>query len=285
MRAFTIALLSLLLAACTQAPAAALPPVATTPASPTVPAEPVVEAVQSATAAIVAPTMEAAREAVQAVVAPSPADAPKLVSPAAANPRLSPAGLAHLVRWEIGSAQRYERLYRSPIWPQGASGVTWCIGYDGGHQTARTIRADWSAHPDVERLATTAGLTGTAARAALPRYRDITTPFPYCQDVFLSASVPTYMRTATRAYGEGLAAQPQGVIDALFGNTYNRGGSMVGSRNAEKRRIRDDCLPASDYACLAAQLRAQCRLWIGTSLQDGLCARRESEALLVEASR
>ncbi|WP_298580577.1 hypothetical protein [uncultured Luteimonas sp.] len=285
MRAFAAATLSLLLVACTQAPAAALPPVAMTPASDTVPAEPVVEEVRSATATIVAPTLVAAREAVQAVVAPPPADVTKHVMPAAAGPRLSSVGLAHLVRWEIGSVQRYDRLYRAPIWPQGSSGITWCIGYDGGHQTARTIHDDWAQHPAVERLATTAGLTGSAARAALPRYRDITTPFPYCQDVFLSASVPAYMRSTTRAYADDMFAHPQGVVDALFGNTYNRGGSMVGSRNVEKRRIRDECLPDSDYACLAAQLRAQCRLWIGTSLEAGLCARRESEAALVEVSR
>lgn len=276
----------LLLAACSGAPAVATPAVVEQPAQDTVRAAAVVETVQSAVAAVGVPAGNVLRDAVQATVPlPESADKPPLVSPAAVAPSLSPAGVDHIIRWEIGSRARYDKLYQAPIWPRGASGITWCIGYDGGHQSKKTILRDWSTHPQVGRLAETAGITGNAARDALPRFRDIKTDFDPCLDVFVDTSVPVYMRTATRAYGDALLTQPQGVIDAIFGNTYNRGGSMVGSRNAEKRHIRDVCLPAADLRCIATQLRASCRLWVGTPLEDGLCGRRESEAQLAEGVR
>ena len=52
---------------------------------------------------------------------------------------VSPAAVAHIVRWEITSPAYYDKRLRWPIWPGGASGVTWCIGYDGGHQTGPVI--------------------------------------------------------------------------------------------------------------------------------------------------
>lgn len=270
------ALLCAVLAACTQAPAAApVPHVETTPAPATVRAETVVEHAQSAAAEQIVPALVAVRDAVEAVVTPPAADVPGLVSPAA---------VAHIVRWEVTSAAYYERRLQRPIWPGGASGVTWGIGYDGGHQSSRTIAQDWHAHPHVERLQQTAGITGNAARAALPRFSDIATPFPYAEDVFVAASLPVYHRSTVRAYGEAVLGLPPDAVGALVGNTYNRGGSMVGSRNTEKRHIRDVCIPSRDLACVAAQLRSQCRLWKGTALEAGLCGRRESEAQLVEGS-
>lgn len=233
----------------------------------------VVTPAQDAAATVIVPAAVALRESVQAALPVQDAQA----EPSA--PALSDAGLAHIVRWEITSEARYSRNLTHPVWPGGASGITWCIGYDGGHQTARTIRADWRAHAQVDRLAQTSGIVGTAARRALPQFRDITTAYQPCLDVFQASSAPAYMRATERAYGAALRDQPQGVIDALFGNTYNRGGSMVGSRNREKRVIRDDCLPAHDRACVAAQLRAMKRLWPDV---PGLQARRESEARMAE---
>lgn len=270
MRVWILAL-GVMLPACGVSPRAAVPAVSTQAAAP------LVAVAQGAIADAVVPAAVALRESVQAAL-PVAAAVPA-VSPASHDPRLSDAGLAHIVRWEITSEARYNRSLTHPVWPGGASGITWCIGYDGGHQTAHTIRADWRAHAQADLLAQTSGIVGTTARRALPQYRDITTAFQSCVDVFQASSAPTYMRATERAYGAALRDQPQGVIDALFGNTYNRGGSMVGMRNREKRAIRDDCLPAHDRACVATQLRAMKRLWPDV---PGLQARRESEARLAE---
>ncbi len=276
MRTFARLALILLLTACAPAPVTAeSATVETTAAFPSVGAATVGDPVQAATAERIAPVVSAARSAVQAVVPP----------PAAGGaPPVSPAAVAHIVRWEVSSPAYYTRALQRPIWPGGASGVTWGIGYDGGHQTREVIRGDWHDHAARDRLAETAGITGTRAKAALPAFRDILTPFEHARRVFAERSLPVWHRTTVRAYGDGLLQLPPDAQGALVGNTYNRGASMVGSRNVEKRAIRDECIPARDLACIAAQLRAQCRLWRGTNLEAGLCARREDEARLVEGS-
>ena len=207
------------------------------------------------------------------------------VVPPPRNAQCRELAAALIVRWEVTSHSYYDRRLIRPIWPQGASGVTWGIGYDGGHQTARDIRAAWSMHAEVDRLAETAGLVGDRARTALPAYRDIVTPYPMAYDVFAGTSLPAYRsstRTAFRAPTfDALPADAQGALVSLI---YNRGASMTGSRNAEKRDIRDVCLPAADVRCIATKLRAMCRLWAGTPNGQGLCNRREDEARLAESA-
>ncbi len=187
-----------------------------------------------------------------------------------------------LVRWEVTSQARYERALRSPIWPGGASGVTWGIGYDGGHQSTATIAREWFAHPQADRLATTSGLTGESARLALPRYKDIDVPWAMATDVLVTHSLPRYTALARQAYGRQLDSAPAGVRCALASETYNRGAGMAGSRRAERRRIRDHCLPQRDWECVAQQLEASCRVWANDRVNGpGLCNRRVDEAAAV----
>lgn len=189
-----------------------------------------------------------------------------------------------LVRWEITSEAAYVRRYQSPIWPGGASGVTWGIGYDGGHQAAPVILREWSAHVHAPRLATTAGIVGESARAALPAYRDIVVPWAMAVDVLDAASIPRYMAQARQAYGRHFDTAPDGVRCALTSETYNRGAAMSGSRRIERRVIRDQCLPARDAECVALQLEASCRVWANDARNGpGLCNRRKDEARAARA--
>lgn len=191
-----------------------------------------------------------------------------------------------LVRWEITSPQAYVRRYQSPIWPGGASGITWGVGYDGGHQSAPTILREWAAHAAAPRLATTSGIVGEPARAALPRYRDIVVPWAMAVDVLEASSIPRYRAAARRAYGRHFDAAPVGVQCALTSETYNRGEAMAGSRRAERREIRDRCLPARDAECVAQQLEASCRVWASDERNGpGLCARRVDEARVARGGR
>lgn len=238
--------------------------------------EPAMDTVSDSTARVVLPVVLSTRETLQAVLRP----------PVAPGALVSPAAAALIVRWEVTSAAHYTRKLDRPIWPGGASGVTWGIGYDGGHNTRLDIARDWELHQAVARLADTSGLTGSKARAALPAFRDIVTPFDYASDVFVQSSLPVYHATTRRAFRpaafDALPADAQG---ALVSVVYNRGGAMTGDRNREKRVIRDDCLPGRDVTCIATQIRSMCRLWRGTALEAGLCNRRESEAQLAEAAR
>jgi hypothetical protein len=237
-------------------------------------AAPVVDA-QAAAADIVVPAVVAVREVVQQVLPP-----PAQVQP----PLVSPAGVNLIVRWEVTSQARYERAYRWPIWPGGASGATWGIGYDGGHQTRQTIGDDWQLHPHVGRLQDTSGITGAAAKPVVASMRDVLTDYDYAVDVFANASLPVYHRGARRALGPHFDDLPQRARDGLVSLGYNRGWSMTGDRNREKRAIRDVCLPQLDVGCIAVQIRSMCRLWRGTNLERGLCDRRNDEARLVEST-
>jgi hypothetical protein len=212
----------------------------------------------------------AVRDAVQAVAPVRPA-APVHVHPAAVD---------LIIRWEVTSRQRYERALSRPIWPGGASGITWGIGYDAGHQTQHRIRADWSPHPHVERLASAAGLTGQRAAEALPQYRDIVVSWQMAVEVFQARSMPAYRHLASRAFGEAFEVAPPTVQGALVSLVYNRGPSMTGGSRREMREIRDVCLPARDAKCVADRIAAMCRLWRGTEHERGLCSRRDDEARL-----
>jgi GH24 family phage-related lysozyme (muramidase) len=274
-------LLAVALAGCGQLPASAAPPSAMVEARAEVTqaTSPVVTSVQEATATAVMPAVVALQEIVQHVTPPS-------VNAAPAASAISPAAVALIVRWEVGSASRYARRYQAPIWPGGASGVTWGIGYDGGHQTRQQIGLDWSAHDAASRLQATAGITGQAAQPLVRDLRDVTVPFGMASDVFALASLPRYRASARRAFGvERFDALPADAQGALVSLVYNRGTSMSGPTRAEMRAIRDTCLPRSDVHCVAGQIRQMCRLWRGTNLEAGLCGRREDEAGLTERAR
>jgi len=236
---------------------------------------PAVESVRTGVDAV--PVTVAVREVIQTAVPP----------PAPTRPArgVSPAAVAQIVRWEVTSPAHYTRRLSRPVWPGGASGVTWGIGYDGGHQTRAVIARDWAAHSDLAQLQDTASITGARAKPLAASMRHVITPYDYALEVFENASLPVYCASARRAYGaKHFDRLPWDVQGVLCGNTYNRGASMAGNRNREKRVIRDVCLPAGDVRCVAQQLRAQCRLWEDTPNGRGLCARRNDEAALAEGS-
>jgi len=210
-------------------------------------------------------------------------DAVQQAAPEHAEPpahAIYPPAVALILRWEVSSRAHYERALSRPIWPGGASGVTWGIGYDGGHQTATRIRSDWHEHEHVDRLALTAGITGERARDALPAWRDIQTDWPLAVDVYERAMLPRYRHIAARAFGHYFEHAPPAVQGALLSVVLNRGGSMMGDSRRELRTIRDECLPAGDRECVAREIEASCRVWRGHPLERGLCARRQDEARL-----
>ena len=280
---------ALLLGACARP--AAVPPVDQTtlpPAVESLPAatpEPVVEQVVAAqplprAEQAVSETVTEPLLAAQAALADL---TPVLPPPEPRDAACRRAAAALTLRWEVSSPAFYRKRLEHPIWPGGASGVTWGIGYDGAHATAATIRDDWQAHGQVERLASTTGISGTRARDALPRYRDIITPFEHAADVFENRSLVEYERRAERAFRDGFVDLRPGACSALVSLIYNRGASMTGDSRREMRALRDDCIPKQDYTCIARELRSMCRLWRGTVNEKGLCARREAEALLAES--
>jgi len=248
-------------------------------------AQPALQAAEEAAAEIL-PDLAEPLPPVAAVEAPEPPPAAAEPLPPPPDPlevrraacRAAAAGL--LVRWEVTSPAYYRSRLQSPVWPGGASGVTWGVGYDGGHQRSQTILDDWQAHVDRARLAETAGITGSRARSVLPQYRDIVVPYDYAYRVFEDRSLIEYQRRAERAFpgmAELLSPNACGSVVSLV---YNRGAAMSGDHRREMREIRDECVPNGDGSCIAAKIRSMKRLWIGTPIERGLSNRREAEAIL-----
>lgn len=227
---------------------------------------------QAAAATIVVPAIVDVRAAVDAVV-PEPPPNPCTVHPDA---------VALIVRYEITSETYYTTHLQSPVWPGEQSGVTWGVGYDGGHQTRARILEDWSEHTSAGRLSMTAGVIGPRAKALVPSLADIRIPYPLAASVFEAATLPSYCELAARTFRSGWRALPPLAQGVLVVTVYNRGAGMQGDRRREMRTLRDVCVPAADLACMAREFRAMPRLWMGTPIEAGMTGRYEATAALVE---
>lgn len=233
--------------------------------------------VQDQAADVLTPVVIDVREAVQELLPEPPAPAPVAST-------VSPAAVDLIVRFEIISPSYYVKRLQRPIWPKGASGITWAIGYDGGHQTRQQILADWSMHPDGAELSTTAGITGQRARIILPAYRHIVTPLPMAQQVFADSTLPRYATLAERTFEDGWERLPPNAQGSLTATVYNRGASMRGTTRRHMRALRDVCVPAGDVGCMVEQYLDMCAIWQGTPNGPGLCRRyRETADLAVAA--
>lgn len=234
-------------------------------------ADPVTVA-QDAAATAVAPVVVAVREVVEPVAPPPP--------PPAITPWECPAAIDLIVQFEVVSLDYYERRLQGVICPPAASGPTWGIGYDGAHQTRARILGDWQVHPDVGRLAESSGVAGQAACRPFvaARLADVRTPLAMARPVFAESTLPRYDAMAARAFADGWGRLTPCARGALRSVVYNRGTAMTGSARTEMREIRDRCVPAGDAQCVAAQLRAMARIWVGTDIEAGMRRRRHAEA-------
>lgn len=199
--------------------------------------------------------------------------------PVISAPLADPAAVALVVRWEVGSPAQYARQYQGVICPGGASGPTIGIGYDLGTQSPAQIRASWGWHRDIDALVTASGQVGPdRCKAWATRHKAIRVAYSDAIRVFEQQDWPTYVMASSRAYRNGWDALTLTHQGGLTSNGYNRGFSFAGDRRKEMRAIRDDCVPGNSAPCTAGQLRASCRIWEGTDVYKGLCARRNSEA-------
>lgn len=273
MRQFVAAVLLPLLAACAQ------------PAEVQAQAAEAITDAQQDAAETVGPAVQETRTSVAEVLVPAIVDVREIVEEAlppttgALSPP-SPAAVALIVRYEISSPAYYVKRLQRPVWPGGASGVTWGVGYDGGHQTRQRIAGDWAEHPAAAELSTTAGIVGQRARVVLPAYRHIVTPLEIAQSVFRDSTLPEYHALAARAFRDGWDHLPPDAQGSLTATVYNRGAGMTGERRREMRVLRDECVPNGDIACMVVQFRSMCRIWRGTTVEAGLCARYEATARL-----
>lgn len=199
------------------------------------------------------------------------------------SPLISQAAVDLIVSAEISSKATYERSYRHPEWPGGASGITVAIGYDLGYCSLAKLHADWDgrlAAGMVRVMERCLGVRGAAASALLPSVRQlIDVPWDKAMEVFLDRDVPQWTDAVVKAIPAATKLSPDS-LGALVSLAYNRGASFstAGDRYREMRDIKThttDGRPDLD----PADIRSMKRLWPGV---HGLLVRRDAEAALFE---
>jgi hypothetical protein len=185
-----------------------------------------------------------------------------------------------IVACEVGSRAQYEKKYRRPEWPGGASGVTVGIGYDLGYATTAKIGRDWGDRLPgsmVDAMRRCAGVTHDAARSLTAEVRnEIDVSWDNGIAVYEITDIPEWTQRVCDAIPGADKLSPD-CIGALTSLAYNRGASFKnqGDRYREMRAIRSHVM-AGQIDHVDDEIRAMKRLW-GND-QRGLLIRRDKEA-------
>ena len=196
----------------------------------------------------------------------------------------SKAAIDLIVESEVTSKGYYEKHYRKPEWPGGASGVTIAVGYDLGFANEAKLRNDWTGKIDddmIDALIKYAGLTGEHAHAKLAEAREeIDIPWEAAYDVFENIDMPDWSAKVKKAL-PNTDKLSEDSFGALVSLAYNRGASFSkdGDRYKEMREIKEN-MANETFDQIPDCFREMKRLWPNVR---GLQDRRDAEAKLFEA--
>lgn len=206
--------------------------------------------------------------------------------------RISRAAFDLIVAEEVTSKTVYEKKYRHPEWPGGASGVTIGIGYDVGYATTDRLVDDWSGQIPAAMigiLQQACLVTGPNAKAICAEIRDLVdVPWEAAIAVFEQVDVPRWEGTTSIALPNCDKLSPDS-FGALVSLAYNRGASFSRKHDPAKdpldryREMRNiyALMDRKAFALIPGEIRSMKRLWEGKNL-PGLLARRDREAALFE---
>jgi hypothetical protein len=196
---------------------------------------------------------------------------------------LSRAAVDHVVAHETGGVPYYVQFSQRPIDPKFSSGVTVGFGYDLRWKTRAQIRKDWAGVASVREIGAmceVAGLDGSTYRRIRGR---VHISWDEALVVFKRTTLPRWATLTAGAYRiAGPRVLHPHLNGALWGNTFNRGGSMAGESRAEKRAIRG-AIAAGRWEEIPGLFDAQARLWPGHAglqrrrLEEGDLARKALE--------
>jgi len=187
-----------------------------------------------------------------------------------------------IVAFEVSSKEQYEKMYQSPIWPGGQSGVTIGIGYDLGYYTGQQIADAWNRFVsvgDLEKLLSVKGKKGADAKSVTVSIKSVKISFANALNVFYQSTLPDFARQVKKTF-PGIEKLPPDAQGAMLSLVYNRGSSLTGDRRKEMKNM-VPLIAKSKLKEIAGEFRSMKRLWDAKKL-PGLIKRREKEAVLVE---
>jgi GH24 family phage-related lysozyme (muramidase) len=197
----------------------------------------------------------------------------------------SPKALDLILEYEVGGGKSYyERHLTKPEWPGGASGFTLGIGVDCGYYTPTELEKLFYFLPkeQLDIVKGASGKTGQAGKAYTQQHKNsgIVVTWDQAIEMFNKLIWAKFAKLAEKAF-PGLDQLCDDAYGAIVSLVFNRGSSLSGPSRSEMRVIRE-LVPKKDYKGIAEELRSMKRIWEGKGL-DGLLARREAEAKLVES--
>ena len=190
-----------------------------------------------------------------------------------------------LLKYEVGGGKRYYDKFLSKFtWPKGASGPTIGIGIDCAYYTPQEIEKifNFLSDDEIRLIKGASGKTGESGKeyTQILRKQNITVTWEQAIEIFNNLTWKKFTFLAEKTFPKlnELCPDAYGAIVSLV---FNRGTSLKGPSRLEMLKIRD-YVPLKDYKAIASEIRKMKRLWLGKNMQ-GLIARRESEAKLVES--
>lgn len=210
---------------------------------------------------------------------------------------ISQKSLDMIVGFEVTSPAVYERRYRKPIWPGGASGVTVGIGYDLGYYTAEQVREAWAKYVSeraLKLMLDCRGAKGLAAEAACSYVQEIDIPYAVAAQAFHESTLPQFAAMVRKIY-PGVEQLPPDAQGALLSLVYKRGADIDPKKDRRREMYNISLLLSPEQGValfedvkrvllaqtlsqIAFEIRKMKRLW---PTVKGLRDRRDKEADLV----
>jgi hypothetical protein len=189
-----------------------------------------------------------------------------------------------LLKYEVGGGKAYYEKYLSRFtWPGGASGPTIAIGVDCAYYTESELIKIFLFLNDnqIKQILKASGKTGQSGKEYAMKLRDsdIIVDWERAMIIFKSITWPKFTRLAEKTF-PGLEDLHPDAYGAIISLVFNRGTSLKGDSRKEMVNIKN-LIAKKDYKKIAKEFRNMKRIWVGKHL-DGLIARREAEAKLVE---
>lgn len=197
---------------------------------------------------------------------------------------LSAGGVNFIQKHETGGQAYYRKRLTGIVYPGGASGCTWGVGFDGGYNTRKQITDAWggvATRSELNALLACQGAKRGRAKALARRYRNaVHFTWEEAQTVFVKTTLPRFTRLTKKTFKLEKDTLHAHSNSALVSLVFNRGSSMSGYRRRHMVSIRND-LASKRYAIIPKHFRDMKVIWKGKGL-DGLLGRRDDEANLFQ---